>query len=121
MTPFMLEYTSSDVASLFDLREKLLARVATLKPDIAAKIERDNAAAPAAYTCKAYHEVVPVPPKKRWCVIGRGGAGIESIERRTGGFVSCSYGAGFLILGATPQELQAVRNAITAVVRMAKY
>jgi polyribonucleotide nucleotidyltransferase len=112
MTPFMLDYASLDVASLFELRMKLLAKSAILSTAETDKLNKANTAAPTEFSSKSCHEVVFVPENKIGCVIGKGGSGIANIERRTGAFVTGKNGGGFLILAANEKELANAKSAI---------
>jgi polyribonucleotide nucleotidyltransferase len=108
----MVEYASKDVASLFDLRDKLLARALLVLPGQEKKLAQLSEAAASEFRSLPCHEVVAVPERKRGCVIGKGGAGIAAIERRTGAFFSCQFGAGFLVLAKDTATLLKARTAV---------
>lgn len=113
LTQFLIEYASKDVASLFDLQDKMLAEVAQRFPTAAIEIKMSSEDAASAYRDLRFHSIVPVPVSKRGCVIGKQGAGVTSIERRNNGaFVSCPYGAGFLVLAPTEALLESTKQSI---------
>lgn len=112
LTPFMVEYASCDVASLFELREKLLTKV-TQRPSLVLSVIRNaSEAAILEFRDLPYHEVIRVPQSKKGCVIGRGGSGITSIERRTGARLACNDKDGFLVLAPSKGVLELARAAI---------
>lgn len=113
LSPFMLDYASKDVASLFLLRSKLLSVVAdTLTLERQEAIRAKSEATLDEFRGMLFHEFVVVPSNKHGCVIGRGGSGIAAIERRTGGKVTGNNRLGFLILASTPAQLRQLKEAI---------
>jgi exonuclease 3'-5' domain-containing protein 1 len=113
LTPFLIEYASKDVASLFDLQDKMLAEVAQNFPTEAIIIKVSSEQAASAFRDLLFHSVVQVPESKRGCVIGRQGAGVTSIERRNNGaFISGPYDVGFLVLAPTEALLESTKRSI---------
>jgi hypothetical protein len=106
-----------DVATLFDLHEKLLARArAEMSYEELLEIEQDCENAASYLRSLKHHKVVPVPEYKRGRVIGRSGYGINKIQNDTGTYLK-EYGTGFLVIGKDEETLQKATKAINSSLR----
>jgi exonuclease 3'-5' domain-containing protein 1 len=111
LTPFMIQYASKDVASLFDLRDKLLVLLAeTQTTEEFVAIQTESNKVISEYRGLTLYELVPVPPGCIGCIIGKGGAGIAKIEKRSGAMLSCCLEDSFLVLGDTQSKINKAKH-----------
>ena len=108
-TAFMIEYASKDVASLFDLRIKLLEIFNSLEVTEQNAILHANDATIIEFRSKKYHTVVNVAASAMGKVIGKNGSIIASIVKKAG-VINCSMiNNGFLFLADTNGQLDTAR------------
>lgn len=116
LTPFLIQYASKDVASLFMLREKLLQAIVLQerrRPNLERECYEASAAAIDTFRCLPCHEIVIVPSAKRGLVIGKNGSNVTQIEQQTGTYVSaCGIGGGFLLLAPSMISMNNAKQAI---------
>jgi hypothetical protein len=111
LTPFMVQYASKDVASLFDLRDKLLVLLAeTQSTEDFITIQTESNNAITEYRGLTLYELVPVPPGCIGCIIGKGGAGIAKIEKRSGAMLSCCLEDSFLVLADNQSKINKAKH-----------
>jgi exonuclease 3'-5' domain-containing protein 1 len=122
LTTFMIEYASKDVGCLFDLRDKLLDKMAResregeetkASDEKFADIYLANAQAVSDFRGMGFHCFVNVPKVKVPSVVGLNGAGTDIIEQVTGGHLAPSA-CGFLCLAESQAKLDQMKRLIKA-------
>jgi exonuclease 3'-5' domain-containing protein 1 len=98
LTASMVQYASKDVSSLFELREKILAKAAlTMSPHELSLVAAQSEQAVDEFCAMKCHQLVQVAQESKGRVIGKGGAGIARIMR-TFGVYTKTTDQGFLVL-----------------------
>lgn len=116
MTSKMINYAAGDVASLFQLRHRLLKRrdenVHHLQRmygrDWETKLNVDMQRSVDEFRDKPFSKLVKIPKQHFGKIIGKGGSTIRSLETRFDAVMSSSTNEGFLILASSQANIQRV-------------
>lgn len=120
MTSKMISYAAGDVAALFQLRRKLLARreenghvlQRIHGRDWERKLNVEMQRSVDEFRGKPYSKLVTVPKRHYGKIIGKGGSTIRLLESRFDVVMSSSTNEGFLILASSQANIQRVEAEI---------
>lgn len=116
MTSKMIDYAAGDVATLFQLRRKILARLEEKRTflqrmhgyDWEKKLNLEMQQSVDDFRGRSFSKIVTVPKRHFGKIIGKGGSTIRSLETRFDVMISSSTSDGFLILAASQANIQRV-------------